>query len=267
MKANVITSTIKLTPKMAMDFLSNNNANRHVDERLVLKYSNDIINGNWQMNGETIKIAHDGTVLDGQHRLKAVVKSAMPIDTLLVIGLERNAINTIDTGKPRSASNLFQINMISNSTNVASSISKYLGLCKGSKNVATVCKRDMRITNSDILNEYNLNPEFWQNTVRCGTVYYTKWFRIISPSDYSALYSFFRTKYDASFVDIFFDSIVERTGIGSLLFEKLMRDYNSKYKMAGNEKTALIIKAFNYYVSGNLPKVLKFSKEEYFPTI
>jgi hypothetical protein len=94
---------VTLTPEMAMDLLERNNLNRPLSDQHVARIAKQIIDGKWRFNGDTIKIASTDDVLDGQHRLWAVIEAKHPVDTILVRGLEREAFVTIDTlRKPRS---------------------------------------------------------------------------------------------------------------------------------------------------------------------
>jgi hypothetical protein len=72
-------------------------------------YARDMSAGKWQRNGETIKIATDGTVPDGQHRLWACVKSKTAFTSLVASGVAPEAQDTIDTGIKRRLSDQLSI--------------------------------------------------------------------------------------------------------------------------------------------------------------
>lgn len=57
--------------------------------------------GKWRTNGEPIILDEDGRVLDGQHRLYAVMMSGVTIETLVTRGVDRSTFATIDTGAGR----------------------------------------------------------------------------------------------------------------------------------------------------------------------
>ena len=65
----IITKTLDITPDMAAQMLERNTMNRNISQLNVTRYANDMASGAWEQNGETIKIAEDGTILDGQHPL------------------------------------------------------------------------------------------------------------------------------------------------------------------------------------------------------
>ena len=94
-----------VTPEMAVKLLESNNTNRPLTDGHVKMIAEQIRDGRWKFNGDTIKISASNDVLDGQHRLWAVVDSQIAIDTILVTGIEPDAFATIDTlRKTRSGS-------------------------------------------------------------------------------------------------------------------------------------------------------------------
>lgn len=104
---NVVCQLIQIDVEKAAELLKNMHPNRKVSPALVDKYAREISANNWRINGESIVISNIGRVLDGQHRLRAVVESGIPIWTVLVTGVEEGAMNTFDTGRTRSAADIF----------------------------------------------------------------------------------------------------------------------------------------------------------------
>lgn len=92
----------RITPEMAREILAKNTNNRSLNNNTVEFYMEQMSKGHWQLNGESIKIASDGTLLDGQHRLEACSRLACPFDTLVVRGVDKDTFATIDNGKIRS---------------------------------------------------------------------------------------------------------------------------------------------------------------------
>lgn len=115
-----------ITPSIAQEMLSRNTRNRRVKDSVVDRYASDMRKGIWKRNGETIKIAHDGTILDGQHRLLAVIKSGIPLVTEVTTGLDSDSIYTIDCGSSRSASDSLKIDGVKNYSQVATISAAFL---------------------------------------------------------------------------------------------------------------------------------------------
>src|ERR1035437_3696916 len=74
-----ISRNILVNPNFADDVLKNRNPNnRHRDDRRVAKYAQDILLNNWHMTNDDICFDIHGNLMNGQHRLAAVVLSQRP---------------------------------------------------------------------------------------------------------------------------------------------------------------------------------------------
>ncbi len=95
---------------MAAQLLDHNTLNRPLNDQHVKRIANQIISGRWKYNGDTIKLSSKRNVLDGQHRLWAVMEAKIPIETIIVYGIEEEAFATIDTlRKPRSGADVLAL--------------------------------------------------------------------------------------------------------------------------------------------------------------
>ncbi len=102
---------IMLTPELATKLLEHNTLNRPLNEQHIKRIANQIISGQWRFNGDTIKLCGTGDVLDGQHRLWAVIEAKLPVETVIVEGIEKEAFATIDTlRKPRTGADVLALN-------------------------------------------------------------------------------------------------------------------------------------------------------------
>lgn len=100
---------LNVTPEMAERFLAKNTHNRRVNQQLVDKYAADMKMGRWEVNGESICIAEDGTLKDGQHRLRAVIKANTEVRMLVVFDVG-NDVHEYDRGMARTAAHVLQLN-------------------------------------------------------------------------------------------------------------------------------------------------------------
>lgn len=98
--------TLYVSPKMAEEWLATTSTNRAVVPSRVLQFENSMRAGKWELNGEPIIISDTGRLLDGQHRLHAVLKFGQPVQLCIVRGVKDKAFDTIDTGRPRSQSDI-----------------------------------------------------------------------------------------------------------------------------------------------------------------
>lgn len=108
---------ITITPEQADHILSTtNNSNRNINGKAVAFISNQLINGLWAYNGQSIVVGSDGELLDGQHRLAACVRSGVSLDTEIVYNVPKESFSTMDSGRPRGAADCFALKNIPNST-------------------------------------------------------------------------------------------------------------------------------------------------------
>lgn len=97
-----------INPETALEYLEQNKDNRSLRGRAVDMYTRNIEAGEWKITGETVKFGKDGRLLDGQHRLSAIVRSGKPITTLVVRGLEPDVQSVIDTNIHRTAGDMLR---------------------------------------------------------------------------------------------------------------------------------------------------------------
>ncbi len=108
-ETNMRTKTITITPTVAAAMLEKNIGNRNLRKSKVAQYASDMASGRWILNGEAIKVAKSGRLLDGQHRLHACIESGQSFECLVVSDLDDASQLTMDQGVRRSASNQFKL--------------------------------------------------------------------------------------------------------------------------------------------------------------
>ena len=103
---NIHTTIERITPAIAEKYLEANTSNRTLRKFHVLKLASDIKEGRWHLNGSSIVFNGDGTLLDGQHRLAAIIHAGQPADILVVRGVSKSAMPSIDANISRKASDV-----------------------------------------------------------------------------------------------------------------------------------------------------------------
>jgi hypothetical protein len=89
--------------------LERNKHNRGRVRGRIAQYAVDLLNGDWQVNGEAIKIDLNGQILDGQHRLLAIIEADTPMRTVLITGLDPRSQETMDQGRSRSIGDVLKL--------------------------------------------------------------------------------------------------------------------------------------------------------------
>lgn len=101
---------VDVTPDMAHKLLKLNTGNRPLDIRRAFKIAEAINRGEWQLNGDTIRLSQNGVLLDGQHRLKAIEISGKTVQSYLIENLPDDVFKTIDTNaRARGAGDVLAI--------------------------------------------------------------------------------------------------------------------------------------------------------------
>lgn len=100
----------EIGPDEATALLEMNVHNRKLVDRAVNQYASAMMNGAWKFDGAPIRLSEEGIILDGQHRLNAVIKSGTSHKFLVVYGVKREAQAVMDTGRKRTLANALTLN-------------------------------------------------------------------------------------------------------------------------------------------------------------
>lgn len=92
------TRLVLVTPELAAQWLASNTRNRKVVQSAVDAFVLLLKNGEFRVTHQGPAIAPDGTLLDGQHRLLAVVKSGISVLMNVSLDVPLSAMEAIDTG-------------------------------------------------------------------------------------------------------------------------------------------------------------------------
>lgn len=94
----VTRSVMQVSPALAAEWLKSNTNNRAVSDKAVARLADAITNGRWVTTHQGIAFDRDGVLIDGQHRLHAVVLAGVSINVEVTSGLDRSAVDAIDNG-------------------------------------------------------------------------------------------------------------------------------------------------------------------------
>jgi len=104
--SNFDTQVIRVSPLLAKQWLSKNLEN---NRNLSIRYSQNLANlmkkGEWKL-GEPIKFDKHGKLIDGQHRLQAVIIANLSVEFLVIYGYDTESAQVLDRGKTRSLSDI-----------------------------------------------------------------------------------------------------------------------------------------------------------------
>ena len=108
------TSVMIITPEMAESFLLFNNENRNLRNQHVEYFAKLITQGEFQLTHQGVaftgNIVNPKRLLDGQHRLQAIVKAGTPVEMLVSWNCDEKLFHTIDAGASRTFRDLHKWN-------------------------------------------------------------------------------------------------------------------------------------------------------------
>ena len=77
--------TVDVTPELAESWLETGKTDRPVSERRIDNFAAQMETGQWRLNHNGIAFADNGTLLDGLHRLRAVIRSGKTVPMIVVV--------------------------------------------------------------------------------------------------------------------------------------------------------------------------------------
>lgn len=248
MENQISAKMILVTPEIAAGYLKTSKINRIIRQEAVIRYADDMNEDRWMLTGETISIDTDGCISNGHHRMLAVIKSGKSVNFLIATGVPTNAFKVIDTGCLRNASDIFKIEGVKNNASIPSIIqfSKSLDVVKSN---SLNQRKNKKLTNAELLEEYNKRPLYWQKVFNQTTSWYIQFTMVVTKSMLGGLYCMFE-KIDSNDAFLFMEALCTGiTGEKSItdLRQKLIKDKISPRKMQKGIKVALIIKAWNIF--------------------
>lgn len=97
----MITREELITPELATAYLATNKNNRPINNNLVKQMIRDIQSGSFALTHQGIAFDEEGNLVDGQHRLTAIVLAGKPVRMLVTRGMSRDNSFAIDKGSKR----------------------------------------------------------------------------------------------------------------------------------------------------------------------
>jgi hypothetical protein len=150
---------VLITPEMAVAMLEANKHNRPLSDLHVHRLARQIMEGKWIFNGDAIKFSMSGDVLDGQHRLWAIIYAKIAVLSLVVRGIDDKAFATIDTlRKHRTAADMLYLRGMQKYRTVAAGALQWL--VRYQRGIMEEWKaHENRIENSDVEKAYAETPQ------------------------------------------------------------------------------------------------------------
>ena len=251
-------NTVNITPDLARDMLVTMVANRRVVQSHVATLSDDMRQGRWiEAAGDPIRFDDQDRLIDGQHRLYAILEAGVTLRFTVIKGLPVEAMDILDIGKRRSLADFLAIKGEAHATQLAATITllrNYWATGEIQSNAwglrPTTIQEAMTILAEhpgirDAVQYTRPHTRILSNRTRWATLYFL--FAGIEPDD--ARYFLERVCQG--------DDLPNNSPI-MLLRTRLLSDQHSLVPMRAREYCALAIKAWNSFRKAETPQVLSW---------
>lgn len=252
-----------ITPKKAKELLDKSRgfSNRKIKVEAVKMLTRDIIDGNWQQdNAETIKITSKGVVIDGQHRLTAIINAKKGVKLWVARGVKESTVDTIDRGSIRSIRDVLSMHGYRDPSVTQTAfrlIKAYLD-----SGMVSMASKKTKYSSNEVLSFIEDNQRLRDGI---GIIARKKNKLIVSAAHFCALYYILEDEYIPKF-----NEFMNRAGLGLAIepncpcgaFRELI------IKMKSENKTSRKFTAFhtlivfwNHFISGERRKNFKVDEE------
>lgn len=98
-----------ISPKRASELLDANTANRPLSRSTVRSFAAAMRRGDWLVTHQGIAFDRNGVLVDGQHRLAAIIEADQPVELTVFTDVDPDSFDVLDTGKKRNAADVLAI--------------------------------------------------------------------------------------------------------------------------------------------------------------
>jgi hypothetical protein len=260
-----------VTPKKAAEYLEQNTANRPLSMRTVREFAAAMRRGEWQVTHQGIAFDTNGTLVDGQHRLAAIVEADMPVEITVFTDVPEGAFDVLDTGKRRNAADVLAIEGEKSAVMLAAMV-RTVWLYENRPEL-NWSGGDAGVSNHQIVTTLEQHPKL-RDFINIGEQISAANGMIKSAA---GAVSYLVTQASRRDLSPWFDGIIEGTGLTKgdprLLFRRVMFAHTRKQagqpmrRRETREHVTLYLKAFNAWAGGETLTQLKYTPREPVPPV
>jgi len=246
-----------INPARAAYLLRKNTNNRSLKAPNIVRMMRDMNAQHWQFNGDTIRIATDGELLDGQNRLTACARSGQDFTALMITGLDKRVKATIDSGSKRTIGDRLMMAGVPNANATAAAINYLWQIAHGVFGLVP--------TASEALDVLAAHPQITTSVTKGLTARSSGMKTKISAIHYIAAYTGHPQAADdyvavwASGVPCFIGDPVH------LLRERILKTRNTPFALLPNHQMRLACHAMNLFIARKPTTVLKHPEKMRIP--
>ena len=264
----------KINPQRASEMLAANTSNRPLSKATVRSFAEAMRRGDWLITHQGIAFDTRGVLVDGQHRLAAIVEADLPVELTVFNDVEPDTFDVLDTGKRRNAADVLAIEGEKSTTLLAAMVHTVWQY--EDRPDASWSGGNAAVTNHQIVQTVAQNPKL-RDFVPVADRIAAETGMIKSAAGAAAYVVEQANKAKKAQLADWYEGIVEGAGLSKndprLLFRKTM--FAMARKQAGvvqrrrdtREHVALYLKAFNAWATGETLTQLRYTAREPVPAI
>lgn len=162
---------VRITPDIADKYLGCNQKNRRLGVKHVNQLSSDMKSDNYLVTGDTIKFDRSGRLIDGQHRLHAILSSQTAQTMLVVRDLDPMVQTVIDAQKRRSAADALGFALDASNATTLAAIARLDATIQSSKNPTVLTgAKGPSLTNTEVIEWVTNNADVMDITARARSL-------------------------------------------------------------------------------------------------
>lgn len=255
------TKIVLITPELAAEYLEKNEKNRPLSEDRVRAYASDMRAGLWHFDPNPISFDITGRLINGQHRLTAIIRSGVAIEMNVTTNAPKKSIEVIDKGKARTAGDTLRLDGVLNSNNSAAIARRILAYNEmpglsldGSKPIR------VQATPMQVIEFVRANLEMIEDLVRRAShIYGQGTMKLLKVPEIAVLLHILSPRDRA---ERFMLQVISGMGLNEATPEFALRKVIEKVRYdkmhyTETQLTQLVIIAFNKYLKGERCEVLR----------
>lgn len=255
---NIIYEERWVTPANAKDYLAKQIANRPLSYSVATRYSVDMVEDNWMDTGENIKLNPDGRMLDGQHRMQAIILAAelaeregKKFDGLYLtfaLNVPNESREAMDIGKKRTLADEIAFEGGKDGMRVAAIVAWYDAFENANYTFSSGGGR-YKPTQAQALKRWRENQKLFHTTALRATDTYRQ--GLGAPAPLGVAYHVLRTTFGDDLVEKFWGPLLSGANLGEKSPILVLRNKLLSGKYVKHDRQlilALVFKAWNAWI-------------------
>ena len=244
-------SFVAVTPALARQMLGCNRGNRPVGRTQIARYTRLMREGRWRTTSDAVAFSKEGRLLNGQHRLQAILNSGTTQTMLVCTGLDPAVFHFLDYGAKRTGRDVLAVEGFSNPKELAALCRIVFDWQNGQVHLAGLQKKALH---DDLLTLARAFPSLGKTIEACKTVALHALNELIPwPYTFFVHWAYTSGGYGGAidaFLEALTQDITDPQTPASQLRRRLIENRDSESSLKRTKLLALVIQAANLHVLG-----------------